>query len=128
MKGTQQAPILTVDGPDVSRTLNFEDFGNLPDQIDDVSALVPDRQGHGVWVREVLADLADADAIFYADADRFSATVDLALVREKGLLIYGLEGQPLPVCYGGPLRLMIPGYDDRCANVKGVARVEIALR
>ena len=58
----------------------------------------------------------------------FPATVDLALVREQGLLIYGLEGQPLPVSYGGPLRLIIPGHDDRCANVKGVARVEIVLK
>ena len=128
LKSTQNTPILTIETPQVSRTLDFENFATLPNQIGDVSTLVPDRQGQGVWMREVLDDTADADAIFYADADRFSATVDLALVRERGLLIYGLEGQPLPASYGGPLRLIIPGHDDRCANVKGVARVEIVLK
>ena len=128
LKSTQNTPILTIETPNTSRTLDFENFATLPNQIADVSTLVPDRQGQGVWMREVLDDTADADAIFYADADRFSATVDLALVRERGLLIYGLEGQPLPASYGGPLRLIIPGHDDRCANVKGVARVEIVLK
>lgn len=128
LKSTQNTPILTIETSNTSRTLDFENFATLPNQITDVSALVPDRQGQGVWVREVLDHTPNAEAIFYADADRFSATVDLALVREQGLLIYGLEGQPLPASYGGPLRLIIPGHDDRCANVKGVARVEIVLR
>ena len=128
LKSTQNTPILTIETPKTSRTLDFENFATLPNQIADISTLVPDRQGQGVWIREVLDDIANADAIFYADADRFSATVDLALVREQGLLIYGLQEQPLPASYGGPLRLIIPGHDDRCANVKGVARVEIILR
>ena len=119
---------MTIETPNTSRTLDFENFATLPNQIADISTLVPDRQGQGVWIREVLDHTPNADAIFYADADRFSATVDLALVRERGLLIYGLEEQPLPASYGGPLRLIIPGHDDRCANVKGVARVEIVLK
>ena len=128
LKSTQNTPILTIETPNTSRTLDFENFAKLPNQIADISTLVPDRQGQGIWVREVLDHTPNADAIFYADADRFSATVDLGLVRERGLLIYGLEGQPLPASYGGPLRLIIPEHDDRCANVKGVARVEIVLR
>ena len=128
LKSTQNTSILTIETPNTARTLDFENFATLPDQIADISTLVPDRQGQGVWIREVLDHTPNADAIFYADADRFSATVDLALVREQGLLIYGLEGQPLPASYGGPLRLIIPGHDDRCANVKGVARVEIVLK
>ncbi len=128
LKSTQNTPILTIETSDTSRTLDFENFATLPDQVADISKLIPDRQGQGVWVRKVLDHTPNADAIFYADADRFSATVDLALVREQGLLIYGLEGHPLPASYGGPLRLIIPGHDDRCANVKGVARVEIVLR
>ena len=128
LKSTQNTPILTIETPNTSRTLDFENFATLPNQIADISTLVPDRKGQGIWVREVLDHTPNADAIFYADDDRFSATVDLALVREQGLLIYGLEGQPLPASYGGPLRLIIPGHDDRCANVKGVARVEIVMR
>jgi len=128
LKGTQNTPILTVDGPGGSLILGFNEFVALPDQIDDVSTRVPDRHGQAVWVREVLGEVPNADAVFYADDDRFSATVDLVLVREQGILIYGFEKQPLPASYGGPLRLMIPGHNDRCANVKGVARVEIVLR
>ena len=128
LKGIQDAPILIVEGAGDSRSLGFDDLAKLPDQIPDVSTLVPDRQGQGVWVRAVLGEVENADAVFYADDERFSATVDLGLVRERGLFIYGMEGSPLPVSYGGPLRLMIPGYDDRCANVKGVVRVEILLR
>ena len=100
LKSTQNTPILTIEAPKASRTLDFENFATLPNQIADISTLVPDRQGQGVWVREVLDHTPNANAIFYADADRFSATVDLALVREQGLLIYGLEGQPLPASYG----------------------------
>lgn len=128
LKGIQDAPILTVEGVGDSRSLGFDDLAKLPDQIPDVSTFVSDRQGQGVWVSAVLGEVANADAVFYADDDRFSATVDLVLVRERGLFIYGMEGGPLPVSYGGPLRLLIPGYDDRCANVKGVARVKIVLR
>lgn len=128
LKGTQDTPILTISGSGDERGLGFDDFVALPNQIDDVSTLISDRQGQAVWVRDVLDECVNADAVFYADDDRFSSTVDLVLVRERGIMIYGFEGQPLPASYGGPLRLMIPEYDDRCANVKGVARVEIVLR
>lgn len=125
LKGLHDAPILIVQGPEGVRKLGFDDLSALPGQIPDVRTIVPDRQGQGVWVRNVLPDLPDAQVVFHADDDRFSASVSLALVREKGFLIYGMDGQPLPASYGGPMRLLIPGHDDRCANVKGVARIEI---
>ena len=125
LKGLQDAPILMIETGNGQQSLKFDDLSVLPDQIPDVSAIVPDRKGQGVWVRGVLPEIAHAQVVFYADDDRFSASVALDVVRQRGFFIYGLEGQPLPASYGGPVRLLIPGYDDRCANVKGVARIEI---
>lgn len=126
LKGTQNTPILIIEGLDNTQTLHFEDFKTLPDQIPDVSTQIPDRKGIGIWTRAVLPDIPNAQATFYADDDRFSSSVALSLVREKGLFIYALDAQPLPASFGGPLRLLIPDHDDRCANVKGVARVVIS--
>lgn len=126
LKGTQNAPILTLEGLENITTFNFDALKTLPHQIPDISTVVPDRQGTGIWARAILPNIPHAQATFYADDDRFSSSVDLALVREKGLFIYALEAQPLPTSFGGPLRLLIPEHDDRCANVKGVARIVIS--
>jgi 2-dehydropantoate 2-reductase len=42
-----------------------------------------------------------------------------------GILIYELDGTPLPEQKGGPFRLIAPGLGDLCANVKGVNRIEV---
>ena len=126
LKGTQNTPILTIEGLEKTIALHFDDFKTLSDQIPDISVVIPDRKGQGLWARALLPDRPNAQATFFADDDRFSSSVDLALVREKGLFIYALDAQPLPVSFGGPLRLLIPNHDDRCANVKGVARIVIS--
>ena len=126
LKGTQNTPILTIEDANSVRTLSYEDFKALPDQIPDVSTLIPDRKGIGIWAHALLPDIPNAQATFYADDDRFSSSVALSIVREKGLFIYALDAQPLPASFGGPLRLLIPKHDDRCANVKGVARIVIS--
>lgn len=126
LKGTQNTPILTIEGLNDVQTLYFEDFKTKPEQIPNISTIIPDRKGEGIWARALLPNLPNAQATFYADDDRFSSSVDLSIVREKGLFIYALEAQPLPASFGGPLRLLIPEHDDRCANVKGVARIVIS--
>ena len=52
-------------------------------------------------------------------------------MRERAIVIYRLEGQPLPSSAGGPLRFYIPDFAachtseiDECANVKFVDRME----
>ena len=44
-----------------------------------------------------------------------------------GVLVYELDGEPLPESKGGPFRLVTPGLGDLCANVKGVARIEVTI-
>ncbi|MDA0708599.1 MAG: hypothetical protein O3B73_00145, partial [bacterium] len=87
LKGTQKSPILTIEELGGRRTLSFDDFKTLPDQIPDVSAFIPGREGEAVWVRVILPDIPNARVTFYADEDRFSSSVALSLVRERGLFI-----------------------------------------
>jgi 2-dehydropantoate 2-reductase len=42
-------------------------------------------------------------------------------------LVYELDGATLPDAIGGPFRLVTPGLGDLCANVKGVARIEVTI-
>ena len=71
----------------------------------------------------------------HATADDFHASVPLEVVRERGILIYEVDGQPLPVSAGGPVRFYIPDYAachsaevDECANVKFVDRLELTAQ
>ena len=130
LEGSAGVPILEIGGPMATPTaFSYPDFRQLPDQILDVSQVISGRPGGGVWVRTLLERVGvkpDAtQAVFYAREDGFSANVALKDLRENGLMIYQLDGQPLPTRAGGPLRLLIPGVEDRCSNIKGVSRLEI---
>jgi 2-dehydropantoate 2-reductase len=56
---------------------------------------------------------------------RFAASLSLPEARQYGILIYELDGGPLPDTRGGPFRLVTPGLGDLCAHVKNVVRVEL---
>ena len=43
------------------------------------------------------------------------------------MFVYELDGATLPDAKGGPFRLVTPGLGDLCANVKGVARIEVTI-
>ena len=130
LEGSAGVPILEIGGPMASPTaFSYPDFRKLPDQIPDVSRLISGRLGSGVWVRTLLDRVGVKPgatyAVFYSREDGFSAHVPLKDLCENGLMIYQLDGQPLPTRAGGPLRLLVPGAKDRCANIKGVSRLEI---
>jgi DMSO/TMAO reductase YedYZ molybdopterin-dependent catalytic subunit len=68
----------------------------------------------------------------HASADNFHASVPLAAVRGEGIVVYRLDGSPLPVRNGGPIRFLIKDPAachtdelDDCANVKFVDRIEL---
>ena len=57
----------------------------------------------------------------------------LNLVRERALLIYALDGRPLPDKFGGPVRFFVPDAAvcgaaavDTCANVKRLTSLEVS--
>ena len=58
---------------------------------------------------------------------KYSACLTLEQAKSFGVLVYELDGAPLPESKGGPFRLVTPGLGDLCANVKGVARIEVSI-
>jgi DMSO/TMAO reductase YedYZ molybdopterin-dependent catalytic subunit len=59
----------------------------------------------------------------------------LDAVLERGILIYRLNGEPLPTKAGGPFRFFIPNFAachsaevDECANVKFVDHIELSAQ
>lgn len=131
--------LLTIDGECAQpRALGFEDLAHLPSehQVLDVSRLVPGRKGDAVKFAGLLQLVRPKSTAKYlglhASADNFHASIPLAAVVEKALVIYRLDGQPLPAKAGGPVRFFIPDFAachtaevDECANVKFVDRIEL---
>ncbi len=130
---------LTIDG-EVERPvmLSFEDFAALPaeSQIEDVGRIDAKRKGDAVKLAALLARVQPKPAAKYltlhASTDDFHASIPLETVRDRAIVIYRLEGQPLPASAGGPLRFYIPDFAachtseiDKCANVKFVDRMEL---
>ena len=120
------------------RTLTFDDLAAIAaeHQVADVSRLVPGRKGDAVTLAGILAMVrpkGDAKWLgLHADADDFHASIPLDAVAERALVIYRLDGQPLPAKAGGPVRFFIPDFAechtheiDECANVKFVDRIEL---
>jgi hypothetical protein len=124
------APLLTIEGclpgPMV---FTYADIDGIADRIDDIGRLLPGRRGTAVSVAALLKgvniDASAGQAVFHSADDGFFARVSLAAAVENGILVYRMDGHPLPERMGGPLRLFVPETDDRCANVKNVVRIEL---
>ncbi|NOU09934.1 MAG: 2-dehydropantoate 2-reductase [Nitrospira sp.] len=95
----------------------------------DIATVMPGMKGRGIQLKGLLdvpALAIEADHIAFHAADgKYSACLTLQQARDHGVLVYELDGAPLPDTKGGPFRLVTPGLGDLCANVKGVARIEI---
>ena len=100
-------------------------------QIDDVNPRMPSLRGRAITVRGLLdipALQINADHVTFHSCDgQYAATLTLAQAKEFGLMLYELDGEPLPNGKGGPFRLITPGLGDLCANVKGVNRIEVRI-
>jgi DMSO/TMAO reductase YedYZ molybdopterin-dependent catalytic subunit len=131
---------LQIDG-DVERpaTLSFDDLARMADafQVRDVSRIDPKRQGDAVTLIGLLDRVKPKPAARYltlhSSSDDFHASIPLDAVRERAILIYRLNDQPLPSSAGGPIRFFIPDFAachtseiDECANVKFVDRIEFS--
>ena len=117
--------------------LRFDDLAALPDQVADAGALVAGRSGRAVRLRSILAtagvDPSASHLTVESDDASFAASVPLEAVGEA-IVVYALDGNPLPREKGGPFRLLIPDAArcgsaevDKCANVKsvGVLRLDV---
>ena len=70
-------------------------------------------------------DATVSEVVFHSADDEFFARIPLERTLANGILVYRMDGHPLPERMGGPLRLFVPETDDRCANVKNVVRIEL---
>lgn len=134
-------PLLRIDGEvENPIELSYDDFRGFPeqDQVRDVSRFHPSRKGDGVTLNAVLERVAPKSAAdyltLYAMADDFAASIPLSAVRDEGIVVYELEGGPLPETKGGPFRFLIRNPAachtdelDDCANVKFVDRIELTI-
>jgi DMSO/TMAO reductase YedYZ molybdopterin-dependent catalytic subunit len=120
------------------RTVTFDDFSAISGehQIIDVSRLIPGREGDAVQFRGLFQLVQPRPTAKYlglhSAADNFHASIPLANVADRAIVIYRLNGQPLPPKAGGPVRFFIPDFAachtdeiDECANVKFVDRIEL---
>lgn len=105
-------------------------------QVADVRQLGAKRAGAGVRLSALLSAVGTRTTAqfigLHATRDDFHASIPLVAVRDRAVVVYALEGKPLPVNGGGPFRFFIPDHlacraheIDECANVKFVDRIEL---
>jgi sulfite oxidase len=104
----------------------------------------PGATGTATWTGVALADvlalvgpLREATDVGFAGADlcsearpaqRFGGSIPLDKARRpEVLLAWGMNGEPLPLVHGAPLRVVVPGYIG-ARSVKWLERVEVRSR
>ena len=121
--------------------LGFDDLARIPEefQIGDVSRFQPSRRGDGVALEALLAMVRPRPEANYltlhADRDDFHVSIPLQAVRSESVVVYRLNGAPLRIENGGPIRFLIKDPAachtdelDDCANVKYLSRIELPVR
>lgn len=119
-------------------TLSFDDLQDF-EQIDQESTLmcISNRIGAGLFsnarwqgirLRDVLEAAGvddDAYEIKLTGADAYVDTfgMDYAL-DENTLIVYGMNGEPLPRIHGYPVRIIVPGLFGE-KNIKWVTRIDV---
>ncbi|MEO0660324.1 MAG: molybdopterin-dependent oxidoreductase [Planctomycetota bacterium] len=108
-----------------------DELAALPDehQVPDVGAVAAGRQGRAARLCGVLGLVEvppDARFVHVESADgSFTANIPLEDARAGGLVLYELDGEPLPERFGGPFRLLFPDGDDCSVSVKFLGRIDV---
>ncbi|ACQ79920.1 oxidoreductase molybdopterin binding [Beutenbergia cavernae DSM 12333] len=93
-----------------------------------------DLAGNALWlglpVRELLAEagpLPDADMVLSRSVDGFTASTPIEALTDgrDALLAVGMNGEPLPVDHGFPVRLVVPGLYGFVSATKWVVDLEV---
>lgn len=118
---------------------SFAQLGGLPEQIADVSKVLPGREGGGVRLRAVLDKVQLNGHPKYITLEamdgKYSASVPLEAVLDRGIIVYRLGDAPIPESKGGPIRFFIQDVEhcgvaeaDKCANVKHLRRIILGAK
>ncbi|MFN0006280.1 MAG: molybdopterin-dependent oxidoreductase [Planctomycetota bacterium] len=120
--------IISAGGPPAI-SVTAEDCAALPEsvQVPDVSALVPGRAGRGVRLSALLPRAPGRYLLVASSDPAFAISIPLA-EASNAIVVYSLDGAPLPEKKGGPFRLLVPGHPDECVHVKQLASLEISDR
>lgn len=116
---------------------DFEALARLPGQVDDLTAIVPGREGGAVRVASLLDVVQPRAAATHmtlrASDGGFTASIPLESVGDA-VVAYRDGDAPLPEKRGGPFRFFIPeggacasAEVDQCANVKFLASIELTV-
>ena len=98
------------------------------------NAVGGDLAGNAKWlgypVRELLARArpkADADMVLSTSADGFTASTPLGALTDgrDAILAIGMNGEPLPVDHGFPVRMVVPGLYGYVSATKWVVDLEV---
>ncbi|MFP6663185.1 MAG: molybdopterin-dependent oxidoreductase [Deltaproteobacteria bacterium] len=118
-------------------SLGFAELAALPQQIEDIAALVPGRSGGAVELAAILTAVGVSDEATHitlasTDGD-FAASVPLTAVA-SAIVVYRDGVSALPVSAGGPVRFFIPevgdchsGPVDACVNVKFLGTIRLTV-
>jgi DMSO/TMAO reductase YedYZ molybdopterin-dependent catalytic subunit len=92
--------------------------------------LIGNARWLGVPIRDVLArakPTADADMVLSHSVDGFTASSPLeALTDDRdALLAIGMNGEPLPLAHGFPVRMVVPGLYGYVSATKWVSELEV---
>lgn len=116
-----------------------EQMAEFPEryQAPDTRALGADRAGTGVYLNALVNMAVPEDSVKYvtfrSPSDDFAASVPLDRVKENGVVIYAINGKPIPREKGGPFRFIIPNAAacqsdeiDECVNVKFLEEIVLS--
>jgi DMSO/TMAO reductase YedYZ molybdopterin-dependent catalytic subunit len=93
-----------------------------------------DLIGNALWSGVLLKDLlqeagpsADADAIKSTSKDGFTAGTPLPTLLDdrQAMLAFAMNGQPLPVEHGFPVRIVVPGLYGYVSATKWLTEIEV---
>ena len=87
-----------------------------------------ERTGLRSTALDVLVEGADLDSLSSKETkkSKFSTVVPIAkALLDDSLLVYAMNGEPLPPDHGSPCRVLFPGWAGN-ANVKWVERIEVS--
>jgi DMSO/TMAO reductase YedYZ molybdopterin-dependent catalytic subunit len=98
-------------------------------QVDDLATVDETLSGKGVRLRKLL-DMAGPGYgtawLTFESIEGFTACLPLDEIGRTGIIQYEKGGKQLAVEDGGPARLIVPYFPDKCANVKALKRILIS--
>jgi DMSO/TMAO reductase YedYZ molybdopterin-dependent catalytic subunit len=93
--------------------------------------LIGNAKWLGYPIRHLLAEAkpkAAADMVFSHSQDGFTASTPLSVLQEDGrnaILAVGMNGDPLPLEHGYPVRMVVPGLYGYVSATKWVVELEV---